>query len=125
MNRWTSSSLKPATSYPAIVGRILAQKRSALDLSQRAVADALDITQGAWSRIESGSSVISLDQLHAAADFLGVTPAAILRLADSAERRLKDQGVEIMLSRSESTGAAMMTGAALGALLAAILLRKG
>ena len=120
-----SNNLKPATTYPAIVGRILEQKRASLELSQGAVATKIGISQGAWSRIENGSSIISLDQLRAAATVLATTPAAVLELADRAEQQLQSQGVKIVLPRTTSSGAAMMTGAALGALLVAILLKKG
>ena len=119
-----SSDISPATSYAAIVGKILQQKRVAMGMSQSEIAVALGITQGAWSRLESGSSVISLDQLHTCAAALGERPASIIELADSAESRLQDRGVKIKAARAEFDGAAVITGAALGALLAAVLIKK-
>lgn len=119
-----SNDVRAATTYPAIVGRILEHQRSIMGMSQKAVADGMQLSQGAWSRVESGSSVISLDQLHKAAVLLETTPASLLALADSAEKQLKSQGIELVTPRSTTTGSAVMTGAALGALLAAILLRK-
>ena len=119
-----SNNLKPATTYPAIVGRILEQKRATLALSQGALAAKIGLSQGAWSRIEHGSSTISLDQLRAVAAVLETTPAAVLDLADRAEHQLQGQGVKIVPPRSTGSNAAMMTGAALGALLAIILLKK-
>lgn len=120
-----STSLKPATTYPAIVGRILEQQRARIGLSQDAVAGRLGLTQGAWSRVENGSSVISLNQLRSVASVFGTSPAALLALADNAEQQLASQGVQMVAPRSTTPSAAMMTGAALGALLAVILLKKG
>ena len=69
--------------------------------------------------------MISLDQLHAVAKFLDRTPSEILALADTAEESLRGQGVEIIAARSTIPGAAVMTGAALGALLAVFLVKRG
>lgn len=120
-----SNNLRPATTYPAIVGRILEQQRAKVRLSQGALAEKIGLTQGAWSRIESGSSTISLDQLRTVTAVFKMTPAEILQLADRAEQELHSQGVQIVPPRATMSGGAMMTGAALGALLALILLKKG
>ena len=119
-----SNDFRRATSYSAIVGRMLEQDRARLGWSQAEVADRIGLSQAAWSRIESGSTSISLDQLWSVARLFGTTPAAILELADRAARELRLQDVDILAPREGAAGAAIITGAALGALLAVLLLRK-
>ena len=119
-----SNDSRRATSYSAIVGRMLEQDRARLGWSQAEVADRIGLSQAAWSRIESGSTSISLDQLWSIARLFQTTPATILELADRAERELRAQDVDIMRPREGTPGVAMITGAALGALLAVLLLRK-
>lgn len=119
-----SKSVRSATTYPAIVGRILGHQRSILGMSQKSVADSMQLSQAAWSRIESGASVISLEQLRTAAQVLNTTPASLIALADEAEQQLESQGIMLVAPRSTTPSSALITGAALGAILATILLRK-
>ena len=119
-----SNDSRRATSYSAIVGRMLEHERVGLRWSQAEVADRIGLSQAAWSRIESGSTSISVDQLWSIADLFQTTPATILELADRAEQELRAQDVDILPPREGTAGVAMITGAALGALLAVLLLRK-
>ena len=84
----------------------------------------MDLSQAALSRIESGSTSISLDQLRSISRLFQTKPATILEFADRAERELRAENVDIIPPRAATPGVAMITGAALGALLAVLLLRK-
>ena len=75
------STVQPATSYSAILGRVLQSMREEHRVDQATLAAALGITQGALSRLEHGTSVISADQLHAAALTLGGSPSELIRRA--------------------------------------------
>ena len=120
----SNNDSRRATSYSAIVGRMLVQERARLGWSQAEVAERIGLSQAAWSRIECGASSISLDQLWSITRLFQTTPASILELADRAERELRAQDVETVRPREGTPGVAMVTGAALGALLAVLLLRK-
>ena len=119
------STIQPATTYSAILGQVLQSIRDERGIDQTSLATTLGISQGALSRIENGTSVMSTDQLHAAAFALGTTPSAIVHDADVAESDLKRRGVQVTPRKRADASMAMITGAALGALLAAILLKKG
>ena len=118
------STVQPATSYSAILGRVLQSLREERGVDQATLAAALGITQGALSRLEHGTSVISADQLHAAALALGGSPAELVRRADAAEATLIMRGVQVVAKRRADDSVAMITGAALAVLLAAVLLKK-
>lgn len=118
------STVQPATNYSAILGRVLKSMREERGVGQKAMAEALDITQGAMSRLEHGTSVISADQLRAAAAALGDSPSELIRRTDAAEATLRMRGVQVIAKRRADDSVAMITGAALAALLAAVLLRK-
>lgn len=120
----SSNALKPATTYPAIIGNILSQLRNERGLDQAQLAQIVGVTQSTWSRIERGLSGLTVDQLAAAAQALDVKPEQILTWADQATGRLAKQGVKVELKRTSSDlgpGLVLIGAAALGLLLAAIL----
>jgi len=124
--RGGASPIHPATTYPAIVGRVLQRQREATGMTQASLAAAAGVSQSTWSKIEMGTSALSLGQLLLSADALGTTPGALLAEADTAAQGLTERGVVIYPDRnfdSADMAAAVMTGAALGALLV-VLLKK-
>jgi len=118
MQAQSTPSPTPVVTYPALVGRILAQQREARGIKQGNFAAALGLSQSAYSRLESGESVLNLSQLRNAAAQLGLQPAQILGRADQYEAQLGQQGVAIV-SEKQDNSAAIAIG--LG-LLAALLL---
>lgn len=82
------------------------------------MATALGLSQSAFSRLESGESVLNLSQLRNAAAHLDMRPAELLALADRYEGQLRQQGVDVV-SEKQDESAAVVVG--LG-LLAALLL---
>jgi len=114
--------IRSATTYPAIVGRILTGLRERLGVSQAQLGDAVGVTQSTWSKIERGESTLSLDQLRAATAFLRASPGAVLIEADRAVIELERQGVKVHPTRVNapaSSGFALISGAALAVLLGA------
>jgi transcriptional regulator with XRE-family HTH domain len=73
---------RPATTYPAIVGGVLAQLRSQQGLLQEELAQALGITQATLSRIENGQS-------------------SILFYADQASVSMHSQGIVVVGTRND------------------------
>ncbi len=123
----SSANLKPATTYPAIVGRILVDLRKRAGIGQDVVAGAMGITQSTLSRVERGESALTVEQLARAAKSLGESAGSILSMADSAVLELDAQGVSVSYERSTleiDTGLVLIGAAALGALIAAVLSKK-
>ncbi len=123
----SSANLKPATTYPAIVGRILVDLRKRAGIGQDVVAGAMGITQSTLSRVERGESALTVEQLARAANSLDLNASAVLAKAESAVLELNAQGIEVSFERSKSeidAGLVLIGAAALGALIAAILSKK-
>jgi len=113
-------------SYPALVGKVLADFREKNGLDQAAMAEKVGISRSTWSRIENGDSGLSMDQLAKAAEALGTEPSKILAEADRAGRALKEGGVTITPTRADApgSGTTFLFGAALGALIVTALSKK-
>lgn len=90
---------RPVVTYPALVGRLLVQRREQLGLKQGALAEAIGLSQSAYSRLESGDSVLNLSQLRNVCAHLGVSPAQVLHAADQYEAQLHRQGVDVVAEK--------------------------
>ncbi len=86
--------LNGVTNYAAIVGIILSSLRKEKGLSQSELAQHLDLNVSTWSRIENGLSALTVEQLAVVSERLGVTPSAILQLAETKAVELRDKGIE-------------------------------
>ncbi len=118
--------MQAETSYPAIVGKIIENRRKAKNLRQAELAEKLGVTQSSWSRIERGQSGLSMEQLLKVSDILGTSPHEILADADYAKAGLESQGIRVhpnTVSKPERT-MAMLGLAALGMMILTILSRK-
>ena len=117
---------KPATTYSQLLGQVVLQQRKARGLTQAQLAEHLQLTQSGYSRLERGDTHFTAPQLRRTAEALGVTPAALLKVADDAARRLAAQGVTVLDDRpkvgSENTNGWLWVAAAV--LVAAVLLAK-
>ena len=113
---------EPTTTYRALVGRLLAIQREAIGLDQGALAKKLNMSQSAWSRIETGQSNLSVDQLSLVAQALKTRPEAILKQAEGARTQLLRRGVKVLSAadEAENAGLFILGAAALGALLLAL-----
>lgn len=121
----STPTVRPAASYPEIVGGILKQLRTQRGLDQAALAKAVGVAQPTWSRIENGTIPITVEQLGFVALQLAVVPSEILRRADQAAKRFSEQGIKVTPQRANPTGIdeeglAFLKGAAIVALLAAV-----
>lgn len=114
------SSVLPhaVVAYPTIVGKVLTQKRQSLGMKQSDLAAALKMSQSAYSRLESGDSIVNLAQLHIIAPHLGMSPSEVLDSADRYAAHLRQQGVDVV-SEKPANPAAVAVG--LGLLLALLL----
>lgn len=120
-------NLKPATTFPAITGRILVNLRKNGGIGQDELAEAIGITQSTLSRVERGESALTVDQLAKAARKLGIKASKILDLADDAVDEISAQGINVQYDRIRGgvdTGLVLIGVAALGVLIAAVLSKK-
>lgn len=111
------------TTYPAIVGRVLALVRKDAGVTQERVAKHLGISQSAWSKIERGTVAVTVEQLGLLAPLLNQTPGQLLCLADRIVDRASDQGIRVEAQRPTHipVGLVVLGGGALGLLVAALL----
>jgi transcriptional regulator with XRE-family HTH domain len=123
-----ATPISPSTTYRAIVGKLLSVRRSERKLDQEALGRAVGVNQSTWSRIETGTSAMSLDQLRRACHALGLTPGALLTHADAAAAHIARRGVEILTEPGDSDesdkAVAFLGGAALAALVLAVIAKK-
>ena len=119
-----STKLTPSTTYRAIVGKILAMHRESRGLQQTEFAETLGLSQSAWSRIETGTVSVSVEQLKLATQRLGTTPDNVLREAEQAVTQLSRRGMRVLLEQETDPALAFVGAAALGALIVAILSKK-
>jgi transcriptional regulator with XRE-family HTH domain len=123
----STKQLRTVTSYPAIVGQVLTELRRCSGIDQSKLADSVGVTQSTWSRIENGASALTIEQLAIAADVLGVKRSEILELADQSVNELKIRGIEIedkRISGGLDKGLVILGAAAIGGLIAALLMKK-
>jgi hypothetical protein len=89
------------TTFPAVVGTVLQAIRKARKKEQRELADALGMKSiSAWSKIESGDTAITIEQLAVAAAVLDVTPSQVLAEAEDNLTVLAMRGVATTATRS-------------------------
>lgn len=117
------STLKMPTAvmpYNALVGQILQRHREALGKSQGEVAQAIGLTQSAFSRVESGQTALTVSHLRSLSATLGTTAEKILSDADSLAKQLQAKGVQVPnekpVDNDNEVKAALLIG--LGVLLA-------
>lgn len=88
-------ALAHATSYPALVGAVLASLRRRSLATPAEVAAVLGLREGAWRAVERGSPRLTLPLLARFGDFAGVEPGEVLARADAARARLLADGFEV------------------------------
>jgi len=112
------------TTYSILVGNVISRWRKIQNFDQTALAQEVGVSQSTWSRIERGQIAITAEQLLRVADALGGQPTTILAEADRLRSELKNkENVEVVSSKEAEgmgVGAALLTAAAIGVLIAAL-----
>ena len=119
-----SSPVRPATTYPTIVGRVLANLRTQAGLEQNQLALKLGLSQSAWSRIERGGTALTIEQLASVAALLHKTPSEVLAIADRSVEMARAQGIKVMTNRQpdDTAGLAWIAAATLAIIVGTALL---
>lgn len=99
------------SSFPALLGTIMAMKRKSLELTQEDMADTLGITISSWSRIERGETALNIEQLLLASKKLKIKTSELIREAECQEKILKEKGVKIVMERKEYSSLAKIAAA--------------
>jgi transcriptional regulator with XRE-family HTH domain len=115
------SAHQQMTTYPAIVGSLITQARTEAGLRQEELAERAGVPQSTLSRIERGSTHLTLNQLRKIAPALGRQPSQIVALAENAEFLLQMNGAEVKEVAEPNTlkrdAVIFLSGAALIALI--------
>ena len=119
MSRSATQVPKPTISYATLVGRIVEHHRTQARIHQEAMAQALGISQSAYSRLAQGQSAMSVTQLRMIADRLGTTPDFLLHHTAQYANQLRVQGVTITDEKQESAAGVLIALGILAALFAA------
>ena len=121
----TAKKLSPTTTYPAVVGSVIVKLRNQIELRQVKLAAAIGVTQATWSRIENGSSALTIEQLGVAAGELGITASEILIYADKATIALEAQGIQVVKNRINNgldIGMVLISSATLSSIITTVIL---
>ncbi|GIU35988.1 helix-turn-helix domain-containing protein [Shewanella schlegeliana] len=115
------------TTYSAVLGSIIASRRKALIKEQAEIAAQLGISQASYSRLESGKSSMSTDQIFLTCNALQISPSELFMHVEKSIDSLKSNGYRVIAQTRgslESDTGKIVVGAALGALLVGILSKR-
>ncbi len=123
--------MKSETTYQAVLGRLIVQKRQEKQIDQGEMARHVGVSRSTWSRIEAGTSALTMDQLAKAAGKLDLPLGELMLQADDVVRELRRQDVDVLDSRDQASTAkwgkakaatvAFLGGAVLGGIVAGIM----
>jgi len=96
------------TTYPALVGNVIARLRKEMGLGQAEFAAMVGLGQSTWSRVEKGQSALTIELLARAAEALGLQPHELLAIVDGARDSLAEQGIGTLLDRIGANNMALL-----------------
>lgn len=115
-------------SYSSILGVVVANKRKELGIEQSVLAEIMGLSQASYSRLESGKSTFSVDQMFECAKVLRIAPEDLFNSVVNTVNNLQESeqvSVQAQLrgnaTKAKSEGGSsvgtFIAGAALGALI--------
>ncbi len=108
--------------YNSLAGYELERIRLSKGIDQADLAAHCGMSQPVLSRLERGKAAISIDQLFVLCQALDVLPSAVIEAASqSVEVINQENTVEVKTTKEAGAGAALLTGAAIGAVLGILL----
>ena len=113
--------------YNGLVGYELEKMRKDQGFDQAMVSEKTGISQPVLSRLEKGKALITVDQLFVICGALGQNPTDVIgRVFKSVNAIQRESSVQLKTNKEvdSSSAGALLTGAALGAVLALLLSRK-
>ncbi len=88
----------------AVLGYVLAELRRRRKLTQVQFAEQLGLAGSTWSRVEKGETSLTVEQLRAAADHLGISAASLMNLAAKGEDAVRRYGKVVSPSKGDRRG---------------------
>ena len=121
--------MQAETTYSAILGQILKELRKKKGKDQSYIAEKMGMNRSSWSRIESGNTMMTIQQLQKASDIFKTEANAILLKADTIASAMKKEGYkvhydspkEVQEKSSGTQGLALIGAAALGFFVGKVL----
>lgn len=118
---------KNLVSYSSVLGVVVANKRKEVGIEQGDMAERMGLSQASYSRLESGKSTFSVDQMFLCAEAMNVKVEELFQLVVNMVKNL-DSDEEVVVQaqpRGNATkaktgngnGTAFVAGAALTALI--------
>lgn len=91
------SNLSNITSDQAVVGAVISKLREVKKppLLQQELAQMMDVSPSAWSRVEKGETALSAEQLRLLTQSLGISADSFFSLVDEAKAGLEGNGVKV------------------------------
>lgn len=120
----SSTAAKPVMALPTILGAVLVALRMASRIRQADLAEAVGISQPAWSKVEHGVTVPTLVHMALAARALNVSLSDLTRYTEIVTAFLERHGFEVQVrgcSASSTGGTASLCDHTLAALVAEAL----
>lgn len=103
--------------YSALWGQVIKDERNRLTIDQGSMANALGLSQSAYSRLESGDSTMSVWQMRECARLLSLSVGDLLRRVEVLEQQLQRANVQVVAEKRTNPAAALIGLAILAALL--------
>jgi transcriptional regulator with XRE-family HTH domain len=121
------------TTYSAVLGVVLSGLRKERLIEQGEMAALMGLSQASYSRLESGKSSFSVDQMFQAASALGISGEEINQRLNNTISQLQSNEIAVVpqlrgnTTQVKAKGSDMghlLAGAALGALLIGIISKR-
>lgn len=121
------------TTFSAVLGVVLSNLRKERGVEQGEMAERMGISQASYSRLESGKSAFSIDQMYQAAESIGLTSDELTGRLNTTIDKLRNSGVKVVpqlrgnssQAKKEGGGvSSFVVGAALGGVLVGLLSQK-
>lgn len=118
MRKTSSPPVPPAEMpYSALLGQVIKHQRIAAGIDQAHMAAQLGLSQSAYSRLETGDTVMNVWQLRLCCDGLGVPAALLMAEVQRHEDQLRTRGISIVAEKRTNPAAAVIGIAILAAIL--------
>ena len=95
----TTASETEYVLYSWITGQVFARRRQQRGVGQIELAKALGVSQATWSRVETGQSPLTIEQLSHACELIGLSASDIVSEVDAEARRYRRRGVFVVYRR--------------------------
>lgn len=107
-------------SYSSVLGVVIANKRKELSIEQSVLAEKMGLSQASYSRLESGKSTFSVDQMFECAQALDIPVESLFNLVVNTVGNLQSNDDVLVQAqpRGNTTKAKTASGSGVGTFIA-------